>query len=124
MTRRPGEANIVIRHVPPGLTSIETVDSGTSDSLPPNQSAKRSGSVHSFHTRSRGASKVRVTVIPGSAALSRVGGSAILRPLLGRLQSLVETVEASLPEPAVVLEPFDRLLERSTLQPRGAELRR
>src|SRR5713226_3315131 len=107
ISRRPGSANIVSRHEPPGLTSIETVSSGTSDSLPPNQSAKRSGSVHSFHTRSRGASKTRVIVIP----------SAIL-------QTLVEAVEASLPEPTVLLEPVDRLLQRRPLQARGPKLRR
>ena len=79
----PGSANIVARHEPPGLTSIETVDSGTSASVPPNQSAKRSGSVHSRHTRSRGASKTRVIVMPAQPC---------------RLQALVEAVEASLPE--------------------------
>jgi hypothetical protein len=78
ISRRPGSANIVSRHEPPGLTSIETVDSGTSDSLPPNQSAKASGSAHSLHTPSRGASKIRVIVIPPSGARSAVGGSAIL----------------------------------------------
>src|SRR6266508_2526000 len=86
---------------------------------PPNQSAKRSGSVHSFHTRSRGASKTRVIVIP-----SLLRGSAILRSLLGRLQALVEAVEASLPEPTVLLEPVDSFLHRRTPQPRGPKLRR
>jgi riboflavin biosynthesis pyrimidine reductase len=55
--RRP--VNIVARHAPPSLRSIHTVDTGTLAS-PPNHSAKRSGSVHSLHTRSRGTSKTRV----------------------------------------------------------------
>jgi hypothetical protein len=53
LPRRSGPANIVAHHAPPGLTSIETVEMGTSDSGPPNQSADGSGSVHSPHTRSR-----------------------------------------------------------------------
>jgi hypothetical protein len=64
LSRAPGLENIVSLNVPPGRTSIETDESGTSESGPPNQSAKRSGSVHSFHTRSRGASNTRVTRIP------------------------------------------------------------
>src|SRR5205823_3935905 len=107
ISRRSGPANIFSRHAPPGLTSIETVDSGTSDSPPPNQSAKRSGSVHSRHTRSRGASKTRVIVVPGSL-----------------MQTLVEAVEASLPEATVRLEPVGRVLQRRPLQVRGPELRR
>src|SRR5207253_1429813 len=78
ISRWPGLANIVARHAPPGLTSIETVESGTSDSGPPNQSAKRAGSVHSFHTRSRGASNTRLIVIPYPLALPVGGCSAIL----------------------------------------------
>lgn len=47
ISRRSGPQNIVARQAPPGRTSIETVESGISHSAPPNQSAKRSGSVHS-----------------------------------------------------------------------------
>ena len=64
ISRRPGPQNIVARQAPPGRTSIETVESGISHSSPPNQSAKRSGSVHSRQTRSRGAAKTRVVVKP------------------------------------------------------------
>ena len=46
-------------------TMNETVETGTSASGPPNQSANRSGSVHSLHTRSRGASKTRVNALDG-----------------------------------------------------------
>src|SRR5215210_5780103 len=106
ISRRPGSANIVSRHEPPGLTSIETLDSGTSDSRPPNQSAKLSGFVHSCQTRSRGASKTRVIVIPASAT-----------------ETLVKTVEASLPEPTVLREPLRRLFQRRTLEAGGSQLR-
>ena len=70
---RLGPQNIVARQAPPGRTSIETVESGISHSTPPNQSAKRSGSVHSRQTRSRGAAKTRVVVkppVPNGAAQS------------------------------------------------------
>jgi hypothetical protein len=55
-----------------------TVDSGTSDSVPPNQSAKRSGSVHSRHTRSRRASNTRVMAIPYSPVPLGAPRSAIV----------------------------------------------
>ena len=113
MTRRPGSAYIVSRHAPPGRTSIDTVSSGTSDWVPPNQSANRSGSVHSFQTRSRGASKTRVTEIPGSA--SGLGCSATPGIIPGA-EALVESVEAVLPEAAVAIEPLCSLLQRRSLQ--------
>src|SRR5215218_6806258 len=108
----------------PSLTSIKTVDTGTSASPPPNQSAKRSGSVHSFHTRSRGASKTRTMVIPGSAAAPEAGGSAIRGPLLGRLQARLQAVEAAFPELTVRLQPFDRVLQWGRLEPGGPKLGR
>ena len=46
---------------------MATEASGTSEVGAPNQSAKASGSVDSRHTRSRGASKTRVTMMPFSA---------------------------------------------------------
>src|SRR4029450_9557540 len=104
---RPGSANIVSRHDPPGLASIDTEVSGTSDSAPPNQSAKRSGSVHSCHTRSRGASKTRVIVIPCSAIF---------------VEALAEPVEATFPETTVSLEPVGRFFKRLAVEPRGPEL--
>src|SRR6266540_962653 len=89
---------------PPGLTSIETVSSGTSAVGPPNQSAKRSGSVHSCQTRSRGASMTRVIVIPGSATP----------------QTPLEVIEALFPQR---FEPVRRLLERPAAKPRRSQLR-
>src|SRR3954468_21598977 len=109
---------MVARHAPPSLTSIETVDTGTSAAPPPNQSAKRSGSVHSLHTRSRGASNTRVIAIPSSA------GSATLRPPLRRREAALQAVEAASPEATVLLEPVDRLLERRPAQPRRPKLGR
>src|SRR5207249_4903122 len=94
ISRRSGPANIVARHAPPALTSIETVETGTSAAPPPYQSAKRSGSVHSFHTTSRGASKTRVIVIPSPPGAPEAGGSAIVAsPLPGR-HARLEAVEA------------------------------
>src|SRR5918999_1369516 len=106
ISRRSGPPNIVARGVPPSLTSINTVETGTSASGPPNQSANRSGSVHSFHTRSRGTSKTRVMMSPVSDATSGLGRSAIL--------ALSQAL----------LEPVDGVLEGRRAQPRGAKLRR
>src|SRR6185295_10394610 len=103
------------RQVPPGRTSIETVASGTSHSTPPNQSAKRSGSVHSRQTRSRGAAKTRVVVRP---PVPNAAGSVICS------QSLVHAIEPSLPELAVAIEPLGRILHGDRAQARGAQLRR
>src|SRR4051812_13996317 len=113
ISRRAAPQNIVARQVPPGRTSIATVESGTSQSAPPNQSAKRSGSVHSRHTRSREASKTRVVVKPPSEGVR----SGIVS------QPLVEAVEARLPEPTVALEPLGGVLERDRPEPRRAQLR-
>ena len=62
--RRSGGAYIVSFQAPPGRTSMATESSGISQVGPPNQSANASGSVHSLQTRSRGASKTRVRLIP------------------------------------------------------------
>src|SRR3954453_18749916 len=122
MSRPP--TSIVARQAPPSLTSMETVAMGISAWAPPYQSAKRSGSVHSFHTRSRGASNTRVIVIPSPPVESGVRGSAMLGSLLLRSQACVEAVEAAFPESTVLLEPVDDLAERRRLEPRGPKLRR
>src|SRR5215211_6031985 len=116
---RLGPANIVARSAPPSVTSIETVETGTSASGPPNQSANRSGSVHSFQTRSRGTPKTRVIVIPASPATS--GFRSVI---LGRLEACFEAVEAAFPERTILLEPSDGVLQRRRSQPRGPKLRR
>src|SRR5262245_65410929 len=106
---------MVARQAPPGLTSMATVESGISTFGPPNQSAKRSGSVHSRHTSSRGASKTRTIVIPGSVAV----GFLLARPEPG-----VKAVEAPLPERTVPLQPRDGVAERRPAEARGTQLRR
>src|SRR3954469_2933082 len=108
ISRRSGPANMVAVQVPPSRTSIETEETGTSPCSPPYQSAKRSGSVHSRHRRSRGASKTRVMVIPGSV----IGSQTLLPP-----------VEALLPEATVTPEPVRGVPQPGGLQSRGAELR-
>src|SRR4051812_37114616 len=114
ISRRSGPQNIVARQAPPGRTSIATVERGTSHAVPPNQSAKRSGSVHSFHTRSRGAAKTRFVVNPRTPKRS---GSAIVS------QPLLHAIEASLPERAVGIEPFRRVLQGDRPQARRPQLR-
>src|SRR5512133_1706356 len=115
ISRRPGPTSMVARQAPPLRTSMETLASGTSASPPPNQSAKRSGSVHSRHTRSRGAANTRVMLICGA-------GSAIGRLVPGRPQACLQALEAGLPEPAVVLQPVHGVPERRRLEPRGPQL--
>src|SRR5918994_1030476 len=92
-------------HAPPTRTSIATEDSGISFCGPPNQSANRSGSVHSFHTRSRGASNTRTSVKP-----------SVTQPCL-------QGVEAVVPEATVLQQPLDGLPHPLALHPRRAELR-
>src|SRR4051794_14050585 len=79
-----------------------------SASAPPYQSAKRSGSVHSRQTRSRGASNTRVVVKPVSSAIVA--------------QSRIQAVEAAVPEAAVAREPFGGGAERLPVQARRPEL--
>src|ERR687891_410712 len=71
----PSSETDVTRNVPPGLTSIVTdariVPRG------PHQCASCSGSVHAFHTSSRGASKTRVMVISCARTPSAIGGSLL-----------------------------------------------
>ena len=93
---------------PPGRTSIDTLDSGTSPPGWPNQSAKLSGSVHSFQTRSRGASKTRLMV---NAYRSVIRGSLAAR------EPLVQAIEAVLPEAPVAEQPLHGLREGVADQP-------
>src|SRR5689334_9313673 len=111
--RRSGGANIVSRHLPPGRTSIDTLSRGTSHCGPPYQSAKRSGSVHSLQTRSRGASNTRLIRIPYSLAPSVIAA-----------ESLLESPEAGLPEALIGPEPVRCILHRGRAQLRGTQLRR
>src|SRR4051794_5212912 len=106
---------------PPGRTSMTTVSSGTSAG-PPYQSAKRSASVHSRQTSSRGASKVQLITIselplpPGASAM---GGLP-----RGALQPCLHPFEATLPKTPVSINPLGDQLQRRALEVGGAQLRR
>src|SRR5581483_1304596 len=119
--RRSGGANIVSRHPPPGRTSIDTLESGTWHSGPPYQSAKLSGSVHSLHTRSRGASNTRVILIPYSLAPA-AEGSLIASCILLGANALVKPIKTCLPEPLVETEPINNVLQRLNTQSRQTQL--
>src|SRR5215469_4302595 len=110
------QARVVAVHAPPGTRSSETEASGTSTPDPPNQSAKRSGSVHSFHTSSRGAPNTRLIAMPPSAVRSSASWSATFASLL-RAEPRIEAVEARIPEAAVLDEPVVDLPERGTIEP-------
>src|SRR3954453_22721231 len=99
-------------HLPPSRTSIVISSSAILYSGPPYQSAKRSGSVHSRQTSSRGASKVQFM------SMSGLGASVI-----ATAQSALHSLEAALPEAAVALDPIGGVLERLGLEVGGAELR-
>src|SRR5262245_27474626 len=108
-------ASIVIRHAPPARTSIATVWSGTSPLGAPNQSANASGSVHSRHTRSRGAWNTRVSEMSASSSAIRAG-------ILPVAQPPVQPVEARLPEASIAVEPRGHLAQRLSAQPRRPQL--
>src|SRR5919198_5935107 len=108
ISRRLGPKNIVARHSPPGRASIVTVESGMSAWRPPYQSAKRSGSVHSLHTTSRGASNTRVILMPGS--------------VIALAETRLELLDARVPEDTVLVEPFGRFLEGRPLDPGRPQL--
>src|SRR5262249_34423745 len=103
-------------HLPPTRTSIATESSGFSVWPPPYQSANRSGSVHSFQTCSRGASKVRL-ISKLAVSVSGIRGL----PFVG--ESLVQAAEPRLPEAPVVLDPVGRRLQRRPVDPRRPQLR-
>ena len=77
---RSGPPNIVACHDAARPDVHRDRVSGISHSAPPNQSAKGSGSVHSRHTRSRGASKTRLIVIPGASAIAPSRSSRRSKP--------------------------------------------
>src|SRR5258708_40010606 len=87
------------------MRSMETVDSGTSVSVPPNQPAKRLGSVHSFQTRRRGASKTRVIFSPPPAAVAGAVWLGTSEALLALAQPRVQAAEARVPEAASRTHP-------------------
>src|SRR4051794_22822131 len=73
---------------------------------PPYQSAKRSGSVHSRQTSSRGASKVQFMSMSGLSAT----------------ETLLHALEPSLPEAAVSVDPRRSLPQGCTVDAGGTQL--
>src|SRR5258708_34974385 len=114
---------MTMRQAPPGRTSIS--QTGFVKPCGPHHCAICFGSVHAFHTRSRGASKTRVMTN------SRSGGGVVglffsvmfLLLVLQLVQIIVQAFEALIPETAIVLHPVRDLLERSCLQPARSPLR-
>src|SRR6476619_6338370 len=102
---------IVTSNVPPGRTSMVTVDTGVVNPRGPNQRETCSGSVHAVHTSWRGASKTRVIVNSRP-----MGGMSVIAPLLDGAQVIVEPVEAALEELPVALQPAGGVLERTPAQ--------
>src|ERR671919_699359 len=88
---------------------------------PPYQSAKRSGSVHSRQTSSRGASNVQPISIAGSRLSPDVSATGGLPRSV--LQTLVHPLEAVLPEAPVALDPVRGLLQTSALEVGGTKPR-
>src|SRR5579862_5824453 len=82
------------------------------------------GSVHTFHTSSRGASKTRE--ITNSCSVDGVEGlfSATMIPLLflQLMQIIVQPIETLLPETTVLPHPIGNLLEPLRLKPAGPPL--
>src|SRR6266498_2351804 len=102
-----------MRQAPPGLRSSS--QDKVRKPCGPHQWMRCRGSVHSLKTRSRGASKRRVML---SSRASASALRAIVTSLrLHRLQIGIETIEALLPEPAIMFEPFGRFLQWSGLKP-------
>src|SRR5215204_325766 len=114
----PSTETELTRKPPPGLTSISTSPGAVLQPCGPHHRASCSGSVHAFHTTSRGASNTRVTVT--SRALT---ASGISRSLLDLAQVVAETIEGALPEAAIAGEPVGGRLEGVALQPRRSQLR-
>src|SRR5262249_8348938 len=96
-------------YLAPGRTSQSIDSRTTAKPSPPYQSAKRSASVHSRQTSSRGASKTRVMSMPFASATAF--GEAHGHP-----------VEAPLPEALVVADPAGRLAQRGITQASWAQL--
>src|SRR5579859_3741154 len=112
------------RQTPPGLTSISEMV--VLNPLGPHQCARCRGSVQASNTSSRGASNRRVKTSSRSAApaVALLAAIVVLLVLLGFqfAQVFLQTVEALLPEVAIVLHPVGDVFERRRLQPAGSPL--
>src|SRR5215471_17971528 len=121
----PSGARRRLVQAPPGRTSIW--HAMVVKPCGPHQRAAIAWSVQARNTRSRGASNSRV--ITSSRSLGVMTGSALaaagmrLSFPLDLTQVVVETIEAGVPELAVVRQPVDRGLERAGLEPARPPLR-
>src|ERR1700736_6472515 len=104
---------MLMRKAPPGRESIS--QDVIVKPFGPAQHAIRSGSAHALQTRLRGASKVRVMT---SARSADSVAALLLAPIflllhlqflllhLRLAQIIVQTIEALLPEPPILLDPL------------------
>src|SRR4051812_46118325 len=113
----PVSNGMKMRHLPPGRTSRLSMR----PSLNPfgfHQCTTCSGRVHASQTSATGASKTRVT----NRFRSFFTADIPLFLSLEIAQVNAQSIEPFVPELAVSLEPIDRILERSRLEPAGAAL--
>src|ERR1700682_5390604 len=104
------------RIAPPGLTSSS--QTGFVNPCGPHHYATRFGSVHTFHTSSLGALKIRVSASSCSFSFVAVFPVAMLLLLILHVaQIVIQTIKALRPEPPVVRHPIGDLLERSCIEP-------
>src|SRR6266849_6140898 len=94
----------------------------------PHHCAMCFGSVHAFHTRSRGASKTRVAVISRSVVLlstlflTAVAAMSLLLVFqFGQIG--IQPIKAVFPEAAIVLDPIGNVLQRLGVEPARPPLR-
>src|SRR6266851_8031372 len=121
---------MLMRKAPPGREAIS--QDVIVKPFGPAQHAIRSGSAHALQTRLRGASKMRVMTSSRSAdSVAALLVAAIflllhLRFLLFHLQVAqinIQTIEALLPEAAIILDPVGGVPERTRLEPARTPLR-
>src|SRR5712692_9744976 len=112
-----------MRMAPPGRASSS--QTGFVNPCGPHHCATCFGSVHTLNTSSRDASKTRVmTSIRSDGSVAGLFLSAMfLLLVLKFVQVIVQTIEALVPERAIVLHPVGDVLERARLQPAGPPLR-
>src|SRR5271154_2472224 len=99
------------RQPPPGRTSMSRLV--VVKPRGPHQRTICFGSVHAPKTRSRGASKTRVTTSSRSAgsAISSFFAGTFTLLCLNLFQVLIQAIEAFFPEAAVLLDPIGGALE-------------
>src|SRR5687767_7522047 len=92
----------------------------------PNHRRSRSGWVYAANTARRGASNARSTTMsrsPGAVTRTGLRSVTVAGDLTELGEQVVEPLERTLPERAVLREPLRRLGEWATLQVAGAALR-